>query len=60
MQIMCVIIDVLYYFGGDLGNTYFSSWVYGMHLLQVLMLLVKSKPSLTVVKDWSLRDYTFL
>ena len=30
MQIMCVIIDVLYYFGGDLGNTYFASWVYGM------------------------------
>ncbi|RPD55466.1 MFS general substrate transporter [Lentinus tigrinus ALCF2SS1-7] len=38
--IMCVIIDALYYFGGYLGDTYFSSWVY-------------------VVKDWSLRDYTF-
>ena len=32
-QIMCVIIDVLYYFGGDLGNTYFASWVYGMQHL---------------------------
>ncbi|TFK94589.1 MFS general substrate transporter [Polyporus arcularius HHB13444] len=26
--IMCVIIDALYYFGGYLGDTYFSSWVY--------------------------------
>ena len=32
LQIMCVIIDALYYFGGYLGDTYFSSWVYGMYL----------------------------
>ncbi len=63
-QIMCVIIDALYYFGGYLGDTYFSSWVYGMcPLFCVVWPSVRGwffDRTLAVVKDWSFRDYTFL